>query len=69
MLNFEILPINKNRWAKNSELGSGVGQQMSMRLLSLNQNMYHVINSLVTHDDHTSKMNYFDRQKVKLIAK
>lgn len=69
MLNFEILPINKNRWVKNSELGSGVGQQMSMRLLSLNKNMYHVINSLVTHDDHTSKMNYFDRKKIKLIAK
>lgn len=69
MLNFEILPINKNRWAKNSELGSGVGQQMSMRLLALNQNMYHVIDSLVTHDDHISKMNYIDRKKTKLIAK
>jgi hypothetical protein len=67
-INFEILPISKNRWLKNSELGSGVGQQMSMRLLSLNQNMYHVINSLVTHGEHDSKMNYEDRQKVKLIA-
>jgi hypothetical protein len=69
MLNFEILPINKNRWAKNSELGSGVGQQMSMRLMSLNQNMYHVINTLITHDDHVSVMNHNNRKRIKLIAK
>ena len=67
-LNFEILPIDKKRWLKNSELGSGVGQQMSIRLMSLNQNMYHVVNSLVTHGGHESQMNYEDRQKVKLIA-
>jgi hypothetical protein len=68
-LNFEILPIDKNRWIKNSELGSGVGQQMSIRLMNLNQNMYHVKNTLVTHDDHESVMNYSNRKKIKLIAK
>lgn len=69
MLNFEILPINKNRWTENNELGSGVGQQMSMRLLSLNQNMYHVINTLIIHDDHESVMNHNNRKRIKLIAK
>jgi hypothetical protein len=69
MLNFEILPINKNRWSENSELGSGVGQQMSMRLLALNQNMYHVINTLIIHDDHHSVMNHNNRKRIKLIAK
>jgi hypothetical protein len=68
-LNFEILPIDKNRWIKNSELGSGVGQQMSIRLMNLNQNMYHAKNTLVTHDDHESVMNYSNRKKIKLIAK
>lgn len=67
-LKFEILPIDKSRWDKNKELGSGVGHQMSIRLLNEGKNMYHVYTSLVTHDDHESKMNYENRKKIKLIA-
>ena len=67
-LNFEMLPIDKSRWSRNKELGSGVGQQMSIRLLGSGKNMYHVISSMVTHDDHDSVMNFDDRKKNKLIA-
>jgi len=68
VLNFEMLPINKNRWDKNPNLSSGVGQQLTQRLLSLGFNMYHTKKSFVGHGDHQSKMNEEERKITKLIS-
>jgi len=67
-LNFKIHEIDEELWVQNPSLSSGVGQQISHRLYDLKQNMYHVKNSLVTHGDHESKMNYEERLRTKLIA-
>lgn len=69
VLEYKMMQVNKNRWKYEPTLGSGVGKQISLRLQSLGYNMYHVVNSLVEHDDHESVMNPLDRQTVKLIAK
>lgn len=68
-LKYQITEISSSRWDNNPDLGSGVGQQISTRLLNNKKNMYHVINTLVTHDDHDSVMNYNNRNTIKLIAK
>lgn len=67
-LNFKIHEIDEELWVQNPNLSSGVGQQISHRLYDLKLNMYHVKNSLVTHGDHESKMNYEERLRTKLIA-
>lgn len=68
VLNYEILPVNKNRWKKNPNLSSGVGQQLTNRLNSLGLNMYHTKNTLVRHGNHKSEMNEIERNINKLIS-
>lgn len=67
-LNFEIHPIDPNRWNYDKSLSSGVGAQISLRLFKEN-NLYQVKKSLVLHGDHESKMNPEERKKNPLISK
>lgn len=68
-LDYKILPITPKRWEKNPNLSSGVGQQISMRLVSFNLEMFHTKKSLVLHGDHESKMNYHERKITSLNTK
>jgi len=68
VLNFEMIPIDKNRWALNENLSSGVGEQLSRRLHNMGLGLYHTINSLVTHGSHESVILPELRKKQKLIA-
>lgn len=68
-LDYKILPITPKRWEKNPNLSSGVGQQISMRLLSFNLEMFHTKKSMVLHGDHESKMNYNERKITSLKTK
>lgn len=67
-LNYEIFLIDESRWQKNELLGSGVGQQISERLTACNFSLYHTKNTLLSHGDHSSKMNPDDRKSIKLVA-
>lgn len=69
VLEYKMNPISIDRWKNRPNLGSGVGEQISHRLLGLGYNMYHVVNSLAEHGDHESTMNTSDRKTTKLIAK
>lgn len=62
-----IHPIPKKRWDDNKYLGSGVGQQISMRLYK-RHNLYQVTESLVHHGDHVSMMNRMARRKTPIIS-
>lgn len=53
-------------WYKNEERSSGVGCQLSNRLLRANVPMYQPIKSLAYHGDHESKMHPNHRKKVPL---
>jgi len=68
VLEYKINEISKNRWDNNPNLSSGVGQQLTQRLLSLGFNMYHTKKSFVGHGDHQSKMNEEERKITKLIS-
>ncbi|MBN1637155.1 MAG: hypothetical protein JW920_11600 [Deltaproteobacteria bacterium] len=57
-LNFEILPVDTERWKNNLLLSSGVGQQLSQRLRKLVLKMYHLDRNLADHVTHASQMNY-----------
>lgn len=67
-LEYKIISINMSRWGQNKLLSSGVGQQISMRLFDKLFPMYHVKETLVTHDDHESVMNKTERKKNKLLT-
>lgn len=69
LLEYKMNSISADRWKNKPNLGSGVGEQISHRLLDLGYNMYHVVNSLAEHGDHESAMNTSDRKTTKLIAK
>jgi len=66
-LNFEIHPISAKRFANNSNISSGVGQQISIRLNDQKLSMFHVKKSLISHGDHESKMNPLERINHKII--
>lgn len=67
-LNYEIYSIDDSRWEQNPLLGSGVGQQISERLISCDANLYHCKKTLLSHGNHDSKMNPDDRKIVNLIV-
>lgn len=56
-LKWRLHPIPDSRWAQNTHLGSGVGQQMSVRGREANLNMYHLHRNLVQPMDCDSQMN------------
>lgn len=68
ILNFEIHKIDEKIWDKNPLYGSGVGQQITTRLLNLKKNMYVVKNSLCITDNSISLMNPDERKINPLIA-
>lgn len=65
---YEIQEIPMSRWSKNPLLSSGVGSQLSSRLLADGFNMYQVVDSLVFHGTHESEMNPEERIRRPLVA-
>lgn len=55
-LEYSILPVHP-AWSGHKEKSSGVGLQLSRRLISQNYSIYQVKNSLVIHNDHPSVMH------------
>jgi GT2 family glycosyltransferase len=68
VLNYEVEPVNNKRWDSNPYLSTGVGSQISERLLKLGYNQYQVKNSLMKHGDHESVLFGEYRGEEKLIA-
>jgi hypothetical protein len=68
ILNFTMEPISLSRWKNNSNLSSGVGRQISIRLNTLGFKMFQVKYTLVKHDDHPSIMNINEREINPLIT-
>ena len=66
-LDFKIDPINHS-WSKNKHLSSGVGKQISQRLVSSGYRIYQVKHSLIIHDDHPSVMHPEHRKHVQLMT-
>lgn len=63
-LYYKLNKIPRSRWANNPKLGSGVGKQISKRLLRSGYNMYQVNSSLVkTPEPTASQMNPVDRKQ------
>ena len=56
-LNWEIESIPKSRWRKNTNLSSGVGQQISKRLFENSLKMYRSKDNLIFHNGDESMMN------------
>jgi hypothetical protein len=67
-MDFKIDEIPISRWNRNPNLSSGVGQQISIKLHNKNKSMYHTKTSLVTHGNHTSKMNFDERKNQPIIT-
>ncbi len=66
-LNYQINAIDHN-WSNNPTLSSGVGRQISKRLVELDKNIYQVQRSLVIHLDHQSMMHPDHRKAVRLLS-
>jgi len=62
LLEWQILPINQNRWLKDKNKSSGVGKQISERLHQSKVQMHHIKESLIIHDNHESMMNKAERE-------
>ena len=59
----------KHSWSGKENLSSGVGMQISQRLVNdLKTNIYQVNKSLVIHEDHPSVMHPFHRQENPLMS-
>jgi hypothetical protein len=68
LLNYEMIPIPESRF-KTEGISSGVGQQLSNRLMKLNVPMFLPIESMAHHGTHESKMHPRERKKHPLISK
>lgn len=67
IMNYTIDPVDP-RWSSNTELSSGVGMQISRKLISQGYSIYSLKRSLVIHNDHPSVMHPNHRQENKLIT-
>lgn len=63
LLRYRLHEVSKQRWVNNELASSGVGAQLSSRLHKSGYAMYQVIDSLATHGDHDSQMNFEERKK------
>lgn len=63
ILSYRINKIPPQRWQSNGHLGSGVGQDISIRLNAQGLKMYQVCETLVIHGDHPSRMNTAVREQ------
>lgn len=52
-----VLPVLPKRFDENPHSGSGVGGQITRRLITLERTMYHLRESLVLHGEHESVMH------------
>lgn len=66
-LNYTVSPVDP-RWSGNKELSSGVGMQISRRLIGSGFSIYSLKRSLVISDDHPSVMHPELRKEQKLIT-
>jgi FkbM family methyltransferase len=66
-LHFTINPVN-NRWVNKLNNSSGVGKQISTRLVKDGYSIYQVKNSLVIHGSHDSVMHHDLRKKSPLLS-
>lgn len=57
MLDWRMIPISEERWELNPLLGSGVGPQISERILKSGSTMYQVGRHLIHHGELPSLMN------------
>jgi glycosyltransferase involved in cell wall biosynthesis len=56
-LAWRLQPIGVSRWAHNPNLSTGVGRQVSQRLVSAGRKLFQVNRSLVVHTQIASRMN------------
>jgi len=66
-LNFTINAVDL-KWSTKKGVSSGVGMQISRRIIAQNKSIYSVKRSLVMHGDHRSVMHPEHRQAVPLIT-
>jgi hypothetical protein len=63
-LNYEVMPINKNRWQYDKKLSSGVWQQISCRINRYNLSIIKPNYSFLKHNNNNiSKMNHNESEK------
>jgi glycosyltransferase involved in cell wall biosynthesis len=68
IFDYQLYEIPLSRWDRYPLLSSGVGSQLSSRLLSDGWNMYQTIESHVFHGEHQSKMNPEERALNPLVS-
>lgn len=56
-LHWRMQPVPQSRWQTNPKLSTGVGRQISQRLVAASRNLYQVKRSLVVHAQCDSRMN------------
>lgn len=66
-LNFTVDPVSL-KWSGNKDLSSGVGMQISRRLIAGGYSIYSLKRSLVISDDHPSVMHPELRKRQKLVT-
>jgi hypothetical protein len=68
-IGYYVNEINQRRFEHNEAISSGVGQNLTFRMLRTNCNMFTPTKSLVHHGDHESLMHPEHRKKIPLISK
>ena len=68
LLEYTINEVPLSRWKRCETLSSGVGRQMSLRIMASEYNMYHCLDTMVGHGNHPSIMNPDERLTNPLIA-
>jgi len=66
---WRIKPVPPERWERDPNMSSGVGQQLTYCFMNRKIKMYKPVKSLAFHGDHESKMNPSERLKNPLISK
>jgi hypothetical protein len=69
VLEYRIREQSPLRWAKNEKASSGVGRDITSRVLTQGYNLYMSTESLAIHDHHESKMNPEERRDNPLITR
>jgi hypothetical protein len=68
LLEWRVNSVPESRWAQNENMSSGVGQDLSRRLLARGGEVYCVKRSLLAHIGRVSQMNPVERRKNPLEA-
>lgn len=68
-IGYYVNEVNQRRFEHNPAISSGVGQQLTQRMLKAKCLMYTPINSLVYHGTHPSLMHFEHRKTNPLISK